>query len=263
MSYQYIELEQTPPIAKIWLNTPQNFNALSVPNLTEVYHALDECEKNPAIRVIILAARGKLFSSGGNVKEFMAAIKSQKAPQKIEEITEILHPCALKIMQMGKPVIGRIQGGAYGAGLNLVLSCDLVYAEENAVLDEAFANVGLSIDGSGSYTIPRMIGMKRAKELFWLGKITAKIAEKWGLINRALPANELDQYIETIALKLAELPPLNIINTKKLMNITFRNTIEQQLNEESKIQIKVAASDDFAEGVTAFFEKRKPRFKGK
>ena len=263
MTYDYIILEKSGPIANIWLNTPQNLNALAVENLTEVYDALENCEKDDSIRTIVFSAKGKLFSSGGNVKEFLSAIKEGSAPQKIADISKILHKCAVKITTIGKPVIGKLQGGAYGAGLNLVLCCDLVYAEENVILDEAFVNVGLSIDGSGSFTIPRLIGTKKAKEFFWLGGIKAKEAETWGIINKALPANELDQFVSKIAEKMADLPPLNIKNTKKLINITFKNTVETQLEAEREIQIKVAGSKDFAEGVTAFFEKRKPKYIGK
>jgi len=263
MTYNHIILEKNGAIATIWLNTPTNFNALNVANLEEVYSALEDCEKDNSVRVIILTGKGKLFSSGGNVKEFFSSIKEGTAPKKIADITGILHPCAMKILTIGKPVIGKIRGGTYGAGLNLILCCDLLYTEENAVFDEAFANVGLSIDGSGSYTIPRMIGMKRAKEFFWLGKINAKQAAEWGLINAAVPKNELDQIVDRVAAKLATVPPLNVINTKKLVNMTFVNSIKSQLDAESEIQIKVAGSEDFAEGVTAFFEKRKPNFKGR
>jgi len=264
MTYKCILVEKEPPIGKIYFNTPDNLNAVNVQNLTELYAALDECEKDVSIRVIVLGAKGKLFSSGGNVKEFLSSIKEKKAAQKIADISEILHKCVQKILDLTKPVIGKIQGGgAYGAGLNLVLSCDLVFADENSVLDEAFANVGLSCDGGGTYVIPRLIGMKHTKEFFWLGKIDAKTAELWGLINRAAPGDQLDQMVERVAKKLAGVPPLNVLNTKKLLNVTFLNTVDKQLAEERQIQIKVAASEDFAEGVGAFFEKRKPVYKGK
>lgn len=263
MPYKYILVEKDPPLGKIYFNTPENLNAVNVQNLTELYAALDECEKDIAIRVIILGAKGKIFSSGGNVKEFLSAIKEKKASQKIADISEVLHKCVQKILDLTKPVIGKIQGGAYGAGLNLVLSCDLVLAEENATLDEAFANVGLSCDGGGTFVIPRLIGMKHAKEFFWLGKIDAKKAEMWGLINKAIPGDQLDQTVEQVAKKLAGVPPLNVLNTKKLLNLTFLNTADAQLAEERRIQIKVAGSEDFAEGVCAFFEKRKPDYKGK
>ncbi len=262
MTYEYISVEKKEKIKTIALNTPTNLNALNVENLTELFSAIKECE-NDSTRVIILTGNGKLFSSGGNVKEFMSAVKAGTAVQKISDISKILHECAGEIMTIGKPVIGKIRGGAYGAGLNLVLSCDLVFAEEDAILDEAFVNVGLGIDGSGTYTIPRLVSMKRAKEFFWLGRITAKKAADWGLINAAVPENELDALVHEIAIKLTNIPPLNVINTKKLVNITFLNTVKQQLDIERQHQIDVAGSKDFAEGVIAFFEKRKPNYIGK
>ena len=123
--------------------------------------------------------------------------------------------------------------------------------------------MGLGIDGSGTYTIPRLVSLKRAKEFFWLGPITARKAADWGLINGAVPGNELDAHVNNVAAKLASIPPLNVINTKKLVNITFLNTMKQQLDIERQHQIEVAASKDFAEGVSAFFEKRKPNYIGK
>jgi 2-(1,2-epoxy-1,2-dihydrophenyl)acetyl-CoA isomerase len=263
MSFKYIELEKKDKIAKISLNTPKNFNALNVENLTELYNALQDCEDDASVRCIIFTGKGKLFSSGGNVKEFLEAIEAGTAPDKIAAISKVLHECALKIMQLPKPVIGKLRGGAYGAALNLILCADLVYAEENAILDEAFVNVGLSIDGSGSYTVPRLVGLKRAKELFWLGGIKANKAAEWGIINEAVPSHELDQIIDEIAKKCSNLPPLNVKNTKKLLNSTFLKTPEKELDDERQIQIEVAGSEDFAEGVKAFFEKRKPEFKGK
>ena len=164
---------------------------------------------------------------------------------------------------MPKPIIGKLRGGAYGAGLNLILCCDLVYAEMNAVLDEAFVNVGLSIDGSGSFTIPRLIGIKKAKEFFWLGGIRAKTAAEWGIINEAVSDDELDTVVENTARRLADLPPLNIKYTKQLLNTTFLKTAKEALADERRIQIEVAGSEDFAEGVRAFFEKRKPEYKGR
>ena len=262
MKFEYIILEKKDKIATIKLNTPKNYNALNVKNLNELHSALDECEKDDSIKCIIFTGEGKLFSSGGNIKEFLAAVESGTASQKIADISEILHKCALKIMDLNKPIIGKILGGAYGAGLNLVLCCDLVYAEENSILDEAFVNVGLSIDGSGSYTLPRLIGIKRSKELIWLGGIKAIQAEKWGLINGAIPKNEFDEFVNKIAIKCSNLPPLNVKGTKKLLNTTFLKTAKQELDDEREIQIKVAGSEDFAEGVKAFSKKRKPNFKG-
>ncbi|MBD3226970.1 MAG: hypothetical protein GF329_02185 [Candidatus Lokiarchaeota archaeon] len=261
--FEFIKFEKKDRIGKISLNTPDNYNALNVKNLNEVYEALTDCETDDSIRTIIFTGEGKMFSSGGNVKEFLSSIELGTAPDRIADISEILHKCALKIMQIPKVVIGKVRGGAYGAGLNLVLCCDLVYAAKNTILDEAFVNVGLSIDGSGSYTIPRLIGVHKAKEFFWLGQIKASEAEKLGIINKALSDEDLDEFVYEIAKKCSYLPPLNVKYTKKLLNTTFQKTAKEELEDERKIQIKVAGSDDFAEGVRAFFDKRRPKFKGK
>ncbi|MHA1270619.1 MAG: enoyl-CoA hydratase/isomerase family protein [Candidatus Helarchaeota archaeon] len=263
MQYQFIELEKNNRVAIISLNTPKNYNALNVEILEELYNALEKCENDDSIRVIILTGKGKLFSSGGNVKEFLTSIENGTAEKKIADISKILHQCVLKILDLKKPTIGKIRGGAYGAGLNLVLSCDFVYADEDAILDEAFVNVGLSVDGGGTYTIPRLVGMRRSKEFFWLGGINGKKAEKWGIINAALPKNDLDDYVNKIAEKCANLPPINVINTKISLKSTFINSAKEQLDLERERQIKTAASKDFAEGVKAFFEKRRPNYEGK
>lgn len=147
--------------------------------------------------------------------------------------------------------------------MNLALSSDIIIATDSSVLDQAFVNVGLSIDAGGTYIVPRLIGTHLAKEFFWLGEISAIKAEEWGIINQAVPENELDKVVMNIANKLTNAPPLNIKNVKKLINQTFLKTPEEELSLERKIQIEVAGSEDFKEGVLAFFEKRKPNYMGK
>jgi len=263
MNYKFIELTKDDKIATISLNEPKSYNALNVPILSELYSALEDCERDEKIRVIILTGKGKLFSSGGNVKEFLQSIENGTAPKKIADISEILHKCVLKIAEIPKIVIGKIKGGAYGAGLNLVLACDLVYAEEQAILDEAFVNVGLSIDAGGSFIIPRSTSIKKTKEFIWLGPFNGIKAANLGIVNEALPSDKLDEYVYKIAEKCAKLPPLNVKNVKLLLNKTYLKSFKEQLDNEREIQIQVAGSKDFAEGVKAFFEKRKPNYIGK
>ncbi|MHA1784369.1 MAG: enoyl-CoA hydratase/isomerase family protein [Candidatus Helarchaeota archaeon] len=263
MTFEKIIFEKKEKIAYITLNNPKSFNALNVEILSEVYSALQDCEDDDDIRAIILAGSGKMFSSGGNVKEFKSSVLDGSAPKLIGDISEILHKCVLKIINIPKAVVCKLQGGAYGAGLNLALSADIVIADENAVLDQAFVSVGLSVDAGGTYSVPRLIGVHLAKEFFWLGKISAIRAEEWGVINQAVPENELDKIVENIANRLASAPPLNIMHVKKLLNKTFLQSAKEQLADERKIQIQVAGSEDFKEGVLAFFDKRKPEFKGK
>jgi len=263
LPFEKIILEKKGNIANITLNDPKSFNALNVFTLNEVYSALEDCVKDDSIRCIILSGNGKMFSSGGNVKEFKDAVGEGTAPKKIADISEILHKCVNKILEIPKPVLCKMHGGAYGAGLNLGLSCDIVIATDSTILDQAFVNVGLSVDAGGTYTVPRLVGTHRAKEFFWLGKIDAKKAESWGIINYAVPEADLDGMTEKIAKNLASAPPLNIKNVKKMVNETFLNNHPSHLVKERQKQIETAGSEDFAEGVTAFFEKRKPEYKGK
>ena len=258
-----ILFDKSDRIAHITLNDPKSFNALNVSILSEIYSALEDCEKDESIRSIILSGAGKMFSSGGNVKEFKGAVESGTAPKLISNISEILHKCVLKILNIPKAVICKLHGGAYGAGLNLALSSDIIIASDSSVLDQAFVNVGLSVDAGGTYLVPRLVGTHLAKEFFWLGQISAIKAEEWGIINQAVPEKELDKVVLEIAKKLANAPPLNIKNVKKLVNQTFLRSPEEQLMHERKIQIEVAGSKDFKEGVIAFFEKRKPEYTGK
>ena len=263
LTFEKIILEKKGNLGFITLNDPKSFNALNVSVLNEVYSALEDCVKDDSIRCVILSGNGKMFSSGGNVKEFKEAVGEGTAPKKIADISEILHKCVNKIIEMPKPVLCKMHGGAYGAGLNLGLSCDIVIAADSTVLDQAFVNVGLSVDAGGTYTVPRLIGMHRAKEFFWLGKIDAKKAESWGIINYAVPEADLDGMTDKIAKKLASAPPINIKNVKKMVNETFLNNHVSHLIKERQKQIETAGSEDFGEGVTAFFEKRKPEYKGK
>ncbi|NHI94178.1 MAG: enoyl-CoA hydratase [Candidatus Lokiarchaeota archaeon] len=263
MAESKILLEKKDGIANIKLNDPKSFNALNVSILKEIYSALENCENDDSIRCIILSGEGKMFSSGGNVKEFKGAVENGTAPQLISDITEILHKCIEKILSIPKAVISRLHGGAYGAGLNLALSSDIIIASDDCILDQAFVNVGLSVDAGGTYLIPRIIGTHLAKEFFWLGQISAIKAEELGIINQAVPESELNDAVNTVALKLVDAPPLNIKYVKKLMNQTHLKSPKEQLEDEREIQIKVAGSEDFKEGILAFFEKRKPNYKGR
>ncbi|MHA1146041.1 MAG: enoyl-CoA hydratase/isomerase family protein [Candidatus Helarchaeota archaeon] len=263
MDLKYIQYEKKDGIATITLNTPKNLNALNVPTCSELLEALTDCEKDESIRAVIFTGAGRIFSSGGNIKEFKDHVDKGTSPKLIGDITGVMHPCAVKLATMPKPVICKIKHGAYGAGLSLALACDLVYASDDAILDTAFFSVGLTVDGTGTYSVPRIIGIKKAKEFFWLKKFSAIEAEEWGLINKAIPIDEIDKFVDDIAKRLANGPTLAIARSKTLLNKTFLQTIEQQGDDERTFQIEIAATDDFAEGVRAFLEKRAANFKGK
>ncbi len=264
MDYQNIILEEKTPIAIIRINRPKVLNALNKDTANELDNAFNNCLNNDKIRVIILTGQGRAFSAGGDVKEFKKAIDEGIQAEFISELTKILHKLSYSIRTMEKPVIAAINGFAMGAALNLALACDIIIAADTAKLSEAFANVGLAVDNGGTYLLPRLIGRAKALELIFTGKtIDAKEAERLGLINFYVPEAEFDKEIEEFALKLANGPPLAIGTSKKLIEEGYLNDFKTQLSKERANQIEISKTEDFKEGVTAFFEKRSPNYKGK
>ncbi len=171
---------------------------------------------------------------------------------------------ALALHRIPKPVIAKVNGVAVGAGMNLALGCDLIIASDNARFSEIFARRGLSIDFGGSWLLPRLIGMHRAKELaFFADIISAKEAAELGLVNRVLPASQLDAFVADWADRLAAGPPLALSMTKRLLTNSFTTTMDEALEAEGLAQSVNTATEDTAEAIRAFLEKREPRFKGR
>ncbi|MFX1451814.1 MAG: enoyl-CoA hydratase/isomerase family protein [Promethearchaeota archaeon] len=264
MNYENILLEEKPPIAIIRINRPKVLNALNKATANELYSAFQKCLNDEKIRVIVLTGEGRAFSAGGDVKGFKNAIDEGRQAEFISELTEILHKLSYLIRTMSKPVIAAINGFSMGAALNLALACDILIAADTAKLSEAFTNVGLAVDNGGTYLLPRLIGRAKALELILTGKtIDASEAERLGLINFSIPEAEFDKKIEEFALKLANGPPEAMATSKKLVEESYLNDFKTQLEKERENQIKISLTEDFKEGVTAFFEKRTPKYKGK
>lgn len=264
MEYETIQMEENPPIATIRINRPKSLNALNINVANELYSAFEYCANNEQIRAIILTGAGRAFSAGGDVKEFNESIEAGKQGEYITNLTEILHKLNFFIRTLPKPVIAAINGFAMGASLNIALSCDILIASDTAQFSEAFVNVGLAVDGGGTYLLPRLTSRVKATELLLTGKIfDAKEAKELGLINDVVPADEFDEKVAEFALKLASGPPKAIASTKKLINEGYLNDFKTQLEKERKNQIQISLTEDFKEGVKAFLEKRAPNYEGK
>lgn len=264
MNYENILFEEKPPIAIIRINRPKVLNALNKKTANELYSAFQNSLNNDKIRTIILTGQGRAFSAGGDVKEFKNAIDEGRQADFISKLTEILHKLIYLIRTMPKPVIAAINGFAMGAALNLALACDILIAVDTAKLSQAFVNVGLAVDSGGTYLLPRLVGRAKALELIITGKIIdAKEAERLGLVNFYVPEAEFDKKVEEFALKLAKGPPKAIATSKRLLEESYFNDFKTQLAKERENQIKISLTEDFKEGVTAFFEKRPPKYKGK
>jgi 2-(1,2-epoxy-1,2-dihydrophenyl)acetyl-CoA isomerase len=246
-------------IAFITLNRPEKFNAFNREMAFTFQEKLDECEKNISVRCVYITGAGKAFSAGQDLSE----VVNPNAPGMGTMVSEQYNPIVKKIRYLNKPVIAAVNGVAAGAGANIALCCDVVVASESASFIQAFSKIGLIPDSGGTYFLPRLIGLQKSAALMMLGdKISAKEAERIGMIYKYFPDETFFYESENIASTLAQLPTKALAYTKQALNKSFEQNLEQQLETEDSLQRKAAATNDFKEGVSAFMEKRKANFKG-
>lgn len=247
--------------AYLTLNRPEVFNSFNREMALLLQSELDACENNPDIRAIVITGMGKAFCAGQDLKE-VTSPELNPGFKKILE--EHYNPIISRIRSIEKPVIGAINGVAAGAGANIALACDVVIASENASFIQAFSKIGLIPDSAGTFFLPRLIGFQKASALMMLGdKVSAQDAEKMGMVYKVISSENFSEEVNTIANTLANMPTKALGLTKRLLNQSMTNSLEEQLDLESKLQIEAAQSGDYAEGVDAFVNKRKPEFKGK
>ena len=247
-------------IAFITLNRPEVFNSFNREMALEMQQTLEACAKDDAVRVIIITGNGKAFSAGQDLKE-VTTPELNPGFRKILE--EHYNPIIRLIRTIEKPIVAAVNGVAAGAGANIALACDIIVAAESASFIQAFSKIGLVPDSAGTFFLPRLIGFHKASALMMLGdKVSAVEALNLGMIYKIYPVALFEEEVQSLALTLAAMPTLALGLTKKLLNASLDNNLEQQLIMESDLQIKASSSNDYQEGVNAFIEKRKPEFKG-
>lgn len=255
-----IELRIENNIATITLNRPEVFNSFNREMALSLQKVMDDCENDKEVRAIVLTGNGKAFCAGQDLKE---VTDPEHNPGFKKILEEHYNPIISRIRNIEKPIIAAVNGVAAGAGANIALACDVVIADEKASFIQAFSLIGLIPDSAGTFFLPRLIGFQKASALAMLGdKVSAKEAERIGMIYKFVPSEEFDNTIKSIAAKMANLPTKALGLIKRTFNKSLTNNLEEQLALESKNQITAAGSDDYAEGVSAFIEKRKPEFKG-
>ena len=260
MSYETLTTDTKENIAYITLNRPERLNSFDMKLGEELYKVLHEISKNEEIRAVVIKGTGKGFCGGGDVKEMHVA---EDKSQFLRELTKAIHKCVIEMRTMEKPVIGAVNGHAFGAGLSLALACDIIIAVKEAKFGTAFIGIGLA-PGCGTQLFTKLVGYQRACEYILTSKtFTPEDAFELGIINKVVESDELDEAVEEFASKFRKLAPIAVGKAKMLINKSMENDMVTHLELESKTAAQSAGTMDFKEGVTAFVEKRKPVFKGK
>ena len=252
-----LQIDRADGVVTVTLNRPHKKNAVDGVMWSELWVTFKEISQNEADRVLVLTGAGGDFCAG-------ADLSAPRSDQHQLTIMRHVNDTALTLHQMPKPVIAKVRGVAVGAGMNLALGADLVVASENARFSEIFARRGLSLDFGGSWLLPRLIGLHRAKELALFGDILgASDAAELGLVNRVLPDDELDAFVDEWARRLVNSPTIAIASSKRMLNNAFSITLDQALEDEARSQTINRGTADTREAVKAFLEKRDPTFTGR
>jgi 2-(1,2-epoxy-1,2-dihydrophenyl)acetyl-CoA isomerase len=258
-----VQVQRRGAVTTILLDRPQAMNAVNAELGDDLLEALTDVAGDDSVRAVVLTGNGRAFSSGADLRSGFEPTEAGR-PNVQKALTERFHPIILTLRQMPKPVVAAVNGAAAGIGCSFALACDLVLAAESSYFLLAFVNIGLVPDGGSSVLIPERIGFARAAELAMLGeRLPAMKALEWGLINRVVSDETLQEEAGALADRLAQGPTRSYAGTKQQLNAWQFARIEAQLALEARLQQEMAESADFIEGVSAFVEKRDARFDGR
>jgi enoyl-CoA hydratase/carnithine racemase len=255
-------VERDEGVVTVTMNRPARKNAANGVMWHELLATFDDVATDRHDRVMVLTGAGDAFCSGADLGDASNVAGRQGDPYLVQ--MRALGDVALRLHRFPKPTIAKVGGIAAGAGMSMALGCDLVVASDTARFSQIFSKRGLSIDFGASWLLPRLIGLHRAKELaFFADIIDAHEAQEFGLVNRIVPADQLDAFVGEWATRLAAGPPLALSMTKTMLNNSFNLSMDQALEEESRSQSVNFGTDDTMEALAAFGQKREPQFKGR
>ena len=261
MSFENITFEVRDGLARLTLNRPKAANSFNLNLAREFLETATICAEDSAIRAVLLTGAGRMFCAGGDLKNFAAA--EDQIPERVAETADTLHAAILKFVRMNAPIVAAVNGPAAGAGMSLVCMTDMAVAAESAIFTMAYTAAGLAPDGSSTYFLPRIVGMRRARELMLTNrKLSAAEAHAWGIVERVVPDDDLMAESENLARALASGPTLAFGAVKKLLLSSQNAQLEDQLDAETSAIVAMTRTSDGREGVAAFREKRKPSFTG-
>lgn len=258
MTYELITFEPGP-IARITLNRPDRLNSFTAAMHAELRDALANLGE---ARVVVLTGAGRGFCAGQDLND--RAVAPGEQVDLGETVERDWNPLVRTLASIPQPVIARVNGVAAGAGANIALACDLVVASRSARFIQSFSAIGLIPDSGGSWILPRLLGPGRALGLALTGHpLSAEKAADWGLIWKCVEEESLDEEVDSLANKLAALPPLGLAATKQLIRSTWARSLDEELDMQAGEMRRLGFTDDYREGVAAFLEKRMPVFKGR
>ncbi|HEV7127983.1 MAG TPA: enoyl-CoA hydratase-related protein [Ktedonobacterales bacterium] len=255
-------LEIREQVARITLNRPAAGNALSLDLARDLLGAAQRCSADTSVRVVLITGAGANFCVGGDLKSFSA--QGEHMGGHIKQVLEHLHPAIALLSGLEAPVIAAVNGAAAGAGMSLACACDLVLAGESARFTLAYTRVGLSPDGSATYFLPRLVGLRRALDLALTNRtLTANEARDWGIVSSVVPDAELLVAAERLAERLANGATAAFGATRRLFRASMAHSLEEQMAQELDQIVALATQPDAQEGAAAFVAKRTPHFTGR
>ena len=246
-------------VANIILNRPEVLNSINREMALALQQVLKECERSDEVRALHITGEGRAFSAGQDLAEAI----DDNGPGLNTIVRDHYNPIISMLRGIEKPVICAVNGVAAGAGANIALACDIVFAGMSASFIQAFSKIGLIPDSGGTFFLPRLIGIQRATALMMLGeKVKAQDAMQMGMIYKVCEDSELQQVSMNCASTLAKMPTKGLGYTKRALNLSLFNNLDDQLDVEENLQTKAGQTTDYREGVNAFLQKRTPEFKG-
>ncbi len=261
MPYTTILFDIRDSVARITLNRPKANNSINLDMARELMHAVLRCGEEPIVRAVMITGAGSTFCPGGDIKAFNA--EGKNLPYHLKELTTYFHAAVSRLTRMDVPVVVVVNGVAAGAGMSLACAGDIVIAAESARFTMAYARVGLTPDGSSTYFLPRIVGLKRALELTLTNRqLSAREAHDLGIVTRVVPDAELLAQAEAVIAQLSTGATKALGRSKRLLLNGWAETLETQMEHESQALADMARTLDANEGIAAFVEKRTPKFKG-
>jgi 2-(1,2-epoxy-1,2-dihydrophenyl)acetyl-CoA isomerase len=259
--FESLRWEREGHVATITLDRPQVLNAMSAVMFGEIGDAFSAAANDPEVRCVVLRGEGRGFCSGADLTD---PANMASSPFELKDRMGRIHGSALAVMTCPKPTIAQVEGIAAGAGCNLALACDFVVATPEASFAELFVKRGLVVDFGGSWVLSRVLPLQKAKELALLGEtLTAEEADRLGLLYRLCDPSEIETVVKDLAARLVALPPRSVSLIKENLNRAYERSAEESLEAEANAQAMMFASEDTREAVTAWIEKREPRFTGR